>query len=344
MKKKYYVLILIFVLLVGILMFFVFSKKKAEFEVDISKIELNIEIERFDKDFERFSKGDFYTQVAFMEKTYQEFFEVYNYEIIAIGGADNSAYLSYVNTFLNDFSVVQARKYVEKEYSKLDDVNEDLTYGFKHLKYYYPDVKIPRFVSFIAGFNQSVVLTEDFIGIGLDKYLGNDCELYDMLQIPDFSKSEMTREQIAIDVLSAWAEAEYPFYSDSENLLENMIYNGRKLYFLHSMFPNFKPERINKYTKEQLDFCEKFEREMWTTIVENKLLFSTDALTIKKFVGSAPFTYQFVPDGPPRTGNWLGFKIVCSYMKNEDVSLEELMEEVDYQKILNLSKYNPKYK
>ena len=50
MKKKYYVLILIFVLLVGILMFFVFSKKKAEFEVDISKIELNIEIERFDKE------------------------------------------------------------------------------------------------------------------------------------------------------------------------------------------------------------------------------------------------------------------------------------------------------
>ncbi|NLB85997.1 MAG: hypothetical protein GX793_02930 [Bacteroidales bacterium] len=343
MKKKYYILIIVSIILLGFLLFYIFCKKKKEFEVDISKINLNIEIERFDKDFENIPKGDFYSQVEFMENRYEEFFEIYNYDIIAIVGSDNSAYLSYVNTFLNDFSVVQARKHVDKEFANMDDITEDLTYGFKHLLYYYPNAYIPRIVSFIAGFNQSVVLTDNYIGIGLDKYLGKDCELYDMLEIPEFSKIEMSREQIALDVLAAWVEAEYPFYSDSENLLDNMIYNGRKLYFLYSMFPNFEPERINKYTKEQMDFCEKFEREMWTSIIENKLLFSSDALTIKKFVGSAPFTYQFGQDSPPRTGNWLGFRIVHSYMKNNDIELDELMEELDFQKILNLSKYNPKY-
>ena len=44
-------------------------------------------------------------------------------------------------------------------------------------------------------------------------------------------------------------------------------------------------------------------------------------------------------------------ELLDKYKGNEDLilqmieeSFEELMEEVDYQKILNLSKYNPKYK
>ncbi len=344
MKKKYFIYISIGLLLLTTLIIYKIIIKKNSFYVNVSNIDLKVEVERFDLDFEKFLVPNSYSNIAYIEDNYGEFFNIYNTEIIGIGSSDNSSYLTFVSTFLNDFAVSQARKQVNKEFSKLNDVNEDLTCGFKHLKYYFPQTKIPRILSFIAGFNHSVVILDDFIGIGLDKYLGNDCELYSMLNIPDFSKLEMTRNQIAIDVLAAWAEAEFVFVGQSDNLLENMIYNGRELYFLYCMFPDFSRARINKYTEEQLQFCNNYEREMWTSIVENKLLFSTDALTIKRFVGAAPFTYQFGPNSPPRTGNWLGLQIVISFMNTNKISLDELMKETDYQKILNLSNYNPKYK
>ncbi len=313
-------------------------------DVDVSDIDVAIKIERFDLELKSVTEGNSFENIEKLSSKYGDFFEIYNYEIIGIGGIENSSYLTYLQTFLNDYSVTEATKIVEKEYKDMSEIEEELTGGFKHLVYYFPDMKVPRVVTFIAGFNHSVVVANGFVGIGLDKYLGADCELYNMLEIPDFSKVEMTREQISIDVMTAWIDAEYPFMPKNENLLEYIIYNGRKLYFLTAMFPDFEEARIVKYTENQLGFCKQYERDMWTTLVENKLLFNTEYFTIRKFVETAPFTAQFGPDSPPKTGNWLGLQIVRAYMDNNNVSLAELMGETDYQKILNLSGYDPEFK
>jgi hypothetical protein len=344
--KKNLIYILSAVVIVSIVVFAIWYFSSGDgFDVDVSDIDVEVKLERFDKEFAELSiGGNAYEKIEQLQKKYGLFFEVYNYDIIGIGGPESASYLMYVNTFLNDYSVVQASIEVANKYKSTKEIDDDLTSGFKHLKYYFPDVEIPRVVSFVAGFNHSVVITDGFIGVGLDKYLGADCKLYEMLEIPSYSLNEMVPEQIAIDVLTAWADAEYPFEPKTENLMEYMIYNGRKLYFLYAMFPDFARARINKYSDSQLAFCVQFERDMWTAMIENKLLFVTELLTIRKFTESAPFTAQFGPDSPPRAGNWLGLQIVLAYMKNNDVGLPELMAEKDYQKILNLSGYDPKYK
>lgn len=344
MKKKL-IYIIAFIILAVIVFFvvryFVGSNK---FDVDVSDIDLEVKVERFDLEFQSLAEANAYEKIENLESKYLSFFEIYNHEIIAIGGPENSSYLMYVNTFLKDYAVSQANAEVASEYENIEDVNDDLTNGFKHLKYYFPNCKIPRVVSFVAGFNHSVIIADGFIGVGLDKYLGADCKLYGMLSIPEYSLSEMSREQIAIDVLTAWADSEFAFESKTENLLDYMIYNGRKLYFLYAIFPDFKRERVNKYNESQLAFCKKYERDMWTSIVEQKLLFVSDLFTIRKFTEPSPFTSQFGPDSPPRVGNWIGLQIVLAYMENNSVSLPELMAENDFQKILSLSGYDPKYK
>lgn len=343
--KKNLIFVVIITLLVVISVFVVrHFMNKNPLDVDVSDIDLQVKIERFDKDLQNVLEGNSYENIEMLSEKYQDFFEVYNYDVISIGGPENSSYLTYLSTFLSDYSVTEATKQVEVVFSDMSNIEDELTDGFKHLIYYYPEKKIPRIVSFVAGFNHSILLTENYIGIGLDKYLGSDCELYEMLDIPDFARAEMVKEQIPIDIMSAIYESEYPFTPKTENLLEFMIYNGRKLYFLDAMFPEFDEARKNKYSDTQLGFCKKYERDMWTNIIEKKLLFATDYLTIRKFVENAPFTYEFGPDSPPRAVNWLGWQIVKSYMSNNDVTIPELMEETDYQKILNLSGYDPKYK
>ncbi len=333
------------IIVLAVLLFFIvryFAKNRNPLDIDVSDIELNLEIERFD--VELIDVDNSWEAIEKLQEKYGEFFEIYNKEIISIGGIENASYLTYLNTFLNDYSVVEANREVKKIYSDCNKLNKELTQGFKHLLFYYPDEDIPRIVSFIAGFNHSVVLIDGFIAIGLDKYLGKECQLYDMLGIPQYAKAEMVPEQIPIDVLTAWAQDRYLYEPESDNLLSKMVYNGKILYFLDAMFPDFNQARKLKYTEEQFAYCSKFERDIWTNIIENKLLFDTDHFTIRKFVENAPNTYQFGPDSPPRVANWIGLQIVRSYVKNNEITLVELMEENDYQKVLNLSQYNPKYR
>ncbi|MDD4216900.1 MAG: hypothetical protein PHZ24_06155 [Bacteroidales bacterium] len=333
------------IIVLAVLIFFVvryFVKNRNPLNVDVSDIELNLEIERFDLDL--IDANNSWKAIESLQEKYGVFFEIYNKEIISIGGIENSSYLTYLSTFLNDYSVVEAHREVNRTYSDCSKLDIELTQGFKHLLFYYPDENIPRIVSFIAGFNHSVVLIDGFIAIGLDKYLGKECQLYDMLGIPQYAKDEMVPEQIPIDVFTAWAQDRYLYKSESDNLLSYMVYNGKILYFLDAMFPDFNQARKLKYTEEQLAYCCKFERDIWTNIIENKLLFDTDYFTIRKFVENAPNTYQFGPDSPPRIANWVGLQIVRNYIKNNNITLIELMEENDYQKILNSSQYNPKYK
>jgi hypothetical protein len=67
-------------------------------------------------------------------------------------------------------------------------------------------------------------------------------------------------------------------------------------------------------------------------------------MNIMRFIGPAPFTSVYTNASPGRTGSWLGWQIVKKYMKkNSGVSLQMLMSDNDYQKILNDSGYSPEY-
>ena len=54
---------------------------------------------------------------------------------------------------------------------------------------------------------------------------------------------------------------------------------------------------------------------MWEYLVEHDMLFSTDPMLIKKLTGDAPFTSYFTSESPGRAANWIGFRIVESYMR-----------------------------
>ena len=92
----------------------------------------------------------------------------------------------------------------------------------------------------------------------------------------------------------------------------------------------------------QLKWLRRNEKNMWTFIVEKKFLFSTDQGMIRKFIDETPFTKEFGRESPGQAGCWIGFRIVNSYMlKNPHVSIQELIWEQDFLKILERSRYDP---
>ena len=142
--------------------------------------------------------------------------------------------------------------------------------------------------------------------------------------------------------MRAWALTEFEYDDSSENLINQMIYHGRNMYFVDYMLPYQHDTLKTGFSSAQLEWCVKNEASMWTYLVEQKLLFSTDMRRINKFIGEAPFTNDFSAESPGRASAWLGWQIVKSYMnRNKDVSLKDLMVETDYQKIFNNARYKP---
>ena len=88
------------------------------------------------------------------------------------------------------------------------------------------------------------------------------------------------------------------------------------MYLTEAMLSKEDPMNLMGYTKDQWDWCKANEGQMWNYIKTYKHLYTYDRLVISKYVNPGPKT-AFFPDGlPAKTGIWLGWQIVRSYMKN----------------------------
>jgi hypothetical protein len=72
------------------------------------------------------------------------------------------------------------------------------------------------------------------------------------------------------------------------------------------------------------------------------LLYNTDYQIQTKLIQDGPFTAGFSSESPARLGIFIGWKIVINYLQNNPkVSLFELIQMKDSQRILQESAYKP---
>lgn len=313
-------------------------------KIDVSKINLALDIKRLDQDIFSVQPGNERGAIQRLEQTYGAFFDVYNQDVIALGHSSDSLYPEYLHAFLTDTIRVMSHIKIDSVFNDLTDLEKKINDGFRHYKYYFPDRGIPKVITMISGFNQSMVMTSDAIGVSLDNYLGIGCRFYTMLGLPAYKRANMHKDKIPTDLLYSWGISEFVFDDTNNNLLSEMIYEGKMLYFLDAMYPDEPDSLKTGISAGKLEWCKKNEAGMWTYLVEHKLLFSTDRMNIIRFTGPAPFTSSFTTESPGRTGVWIGWQIVKQYMKkNPAITLPELMADNNYQKILNSSGYSPEY-
>lgn len=309
--------------------------------IDVKDEKIDLVFYRFDQDLFSLNKDSIWKTVPELKKKYGSFFDLYNLHIINIGSSNELDYDKKLSYFLSDpdiyGSYIEANKKTDEVFVKTAIEN-----AFKHYHYYFPERIIPKIYTHISGFNQSIVIDSFFMSIALDKYLGTDSKYYQMLRTPLYQRANMYPKKIPSDAIFAWGETEFVFNSKNEDLLSYMVYYGKLHTFLDAMLPEVADSIKWGYSSQQLEWCKKNEQRMWLYLVENKQVFSSSAKDIKMYINDAPFTTNFSKQSSPRTGRWIGYKIVQSYLKhNPEVSLRELMDNNDFRKILNESKYKP---
>lgn len=331
-----------------LLLFFSFlvilaSCNRNRLKVDISDIESNVEFVDFSEKLFNLPLRDTLQELQDLRQEYPDFFDLFTYRIIRIGGIEDENFEKYMADFLTDTMILHVKTMVEEEFGDLDEIENEINTAFKYYKYHFPTKELPTIFTYVSGFNQSVVTSEGFIGISLDKYLGRNNNYYKMLSTtPDYKIKNMHKKKIPSDVAYAWGMTEFNHQSETTTLLDNMMHEGKLMYFTEAMLPETPDSLIIGYSEKELEWVENNEAEMWMYLVEHKMLYSNKRMDIIRYTNDGPYTSGFPLESPGRTGVWLGWQIVREYMnEHPEITLPELMENTNYQEILNASGYFP---
>ncbi len=311
-------------------------------DADLSGIEIEVKIERFDRELFEMDPDTLEMAIGSLYHEYGDFFDIFNTHIISIGQASARHYPAYLSMFINDPTNREVYDYTSEVFGSMDGINGTLTGGFRHYLFHYPDSLLPRIVGYVSRFNQGLFTVGHFVGVGLDQYLGSDCPYYEMMGTPRYLLRNKVPERIPVDVMTAWATRIYPYNDSLDNVLNRMIHQGMLAYFVHSMYPAMEEMFIMGFTPGQMKWCRNNEKQMWTYLVEEKLLFSADPQVIRKLTEDAPYTGYYTAESPGRAAVWQGLQIVRAFAaRNPRLSLDQLLSQGDYQEVLRQSRYNP---
>ena len=274
---------------------------------------------------------------------YELFMPIFVEGILGLPTEDTAYLCEMYAQFLTDtvMGFAQTNAKAQAVFANVDSLQEALNDGFSRLHYLYPEWEIPKVYFFVSGFNSSVMYYVNVMGVGIDMYLGSEYPYYNQV-VYDYQKQTMRKACVAGDVMSIYLAYNIPYNSKYNRLLEQMIFRGKQLFLLSQLLPNEPAWEVIGYSKEQWDWCEKYEQAIWNRIMEKRDLFKTESMVLSSYINDGPFTAEVTQESPGRLGQWVGWRIVESYMhNNKSVTLNELMNETDAQKILEQSFYKP---
>lgn len=313
-------------LLVIGLVFLMFScKKEDKVEEEVAKIQVKLNIERFDKIFYE-SKPENLNEV---KKNYPFFFPE---------GNEDSVWTNK----LSDPLLRSLYKEVQMRFNTTTKLENELKDFFGRTQYYFPKYKTPRVITLINEVDKDnkAIYTDSIVIIALDCYLGKNHPYY--VDFPEYERISFEENQIIPDLVNSLSYNLIAPPTD-RTLLSLMIYKGKQLFLKDKLIPNSTDGSKIAYTDLQIQWCKENEFKMWSYFVENQILFETNMKNEFRFINDAPFSKFYLDiddESPGKVGQWLGWQIVRSYMENNSTSLNDMLA-MDAKTIFDKSKYKP---
>ena len=178
---------------------------------------------------------------------------------------------------------------VEKKYKNFGLQQTEIEDLFKHIKYYFPTIKVPQIYTAIGEMDylNKAIYANDKLVIALELYLGKDHKFYS--EFPTYLRQNFEQRQMLPDIVSSLSYRIVPG-STNKDLLTLMINSGKELYLKDILLPNYSDAERIGYTEKQVKWCQENESYMWEYFVSNKLLYSTESKLPNRFINLAPFS------------------------------------------------------
>lgn len=214
--------------------------------------------------------------------------------------------------------------------------------AFANLRYYYPGFTPPKVKTLITGLDSDLFVSDTLILVSLDFFLGPDAryrpKTYDYL-MRRYDPHDIVPSCMLIFGIS-------PRFNNTDlkdrTVLADMVAYGKSFYFAKHMIPCAPDSILLWYTSEEIQGAHSNEDLIWARFIQDKILFSTNVVDKKNYLGDRPVTIQVGEKCPGRIGQWVGWQIVKEYMESHpDKTLPELMGLDNAQVIFKNSNYKP---
>lgn len=323
-------------------------------KVDVSKEKVNFIVSRFDRDFFAIDTTHLAESESKLRTKYGAFYDFYILQIMNFGKSDNPMDPHGVDPhirllgFLGNRSDRDLYDSVQKEYPNTTDIEGGLTGMLQHFQYYFPKKPhVTRIYTFITEFSNVVATYDDStLCIGLDMYLGSTYRYYQSVDLPQFMIAKLKRPYIVPNATEVLYKLHFDrtAYDAQLPLIEALIDEGKKYYFMECMLPDAPDSLIMGYTKDQEAWCRGSESAIWKYMNEQDLLYKVNFMVQKRFTTDGPTTTGLPPESPAKVGSWVGWQIVRKFMKNSGgkVTLPELLDKYTAKQIFAMSNYKPK--
>ena len=317
---------------------------------DVSDIQVDVELKRFEKDLFAIDTNDIGPGLAALEKKYPEFSTVFFENVI--GSKNERVAPEGHEAFMQGFLTFPAIRHLYDTcmvlYNDMNQEKAEFEQAFKYFKYYFPDKKTPDITTFISEYGYAAfIYGNNSLAVGLDFFLGADYPYFQYNQghpsFSDYLTRSFTRQHMATKTLNPLIDDLCGDEPASGRLLDIMVHNGKKLYILDHLFPYTADSIKLEIPQKKVEWLRDNEYDMWAYFLSEDLLYSTDWGRIKKYVTPSPNAPGMPQEAPGRTANWLGWQIVRKYMRlNPQTTMDELINLGDAQAILEKSKYKPR--
>ena len=313
-----------------VLTIFCSSCKNDPLDVDVSKVEVNLNF--INADSMLYNSTDS-RRILLNRNFKQSFPDLYLFTFekgLKIRTNVDTMYVNQLTIFYKDPYIKELEIELQRNFKTLSSEKQEIKDAMKHLKFHFKKMNSPKNVVFFNSlFSYNTLATNTDIGVGLEWYLGPEHKLIKKSSIQglyDYMKASMDRKYLVRDVVYQWVYAQIHAPTDAK-FAEDMVSWGKLLYCIEAALPEKDKAIILRYSPEKMKWAEENEKNIWKYFVEQKLLFKSDELLKLGYFNEAPFTKGLPKESPDRLGQYIGWKMVRNYMEqNPDLPLEKLLK------------------
>lgn len=190
---------------------------------------------------------------------------------------------------------------------------------------------IPRrsYAAVVWGNRKSIVMVDapgdSVMLIALNHYLGADYPGY--AHWPVYMRLDKTPARLPYDLAEALVADRWPYRPAADaTVLSRIVYEGALTLAKIRLVPDGDMSGALGYTQTQLEWLSDNEHAIWLKMIDSRLLYDTSAITAERLVSPSPATSVVSPDTPGRVGRYIGYRIICAYMRqNSDKTLREML-------------------
>ena len=299
-------------------------------------------IVRFDRAVEDYAETGNFSAWQRLNTDYPRELRALVEDVLRLGSLDRENLDDSLRQFYSDSLLVQLRADVGQKFDDLSPYEHEMSEAFAELSRECPDFVVPCVYVQNSAFNQSVVVGDSLIGISLDKYMGADYPPYQRFFYEN-QRASMEPKRIVQDCLGFYLMQLYPLLLPkgrrSPNLQETMVHSGIIGWAVaHVLGRGLDDVAACQVSTKQ--WYARNERTAWRRLVEHDLWLSENDRLIRSVMRSSDARPYFGEAHSRGIGFWMGMRVVESYMRRHgEVTLNELLHERDYAKILRQSHY-----